>query len=447
MSLLNAGRTIAAIATPPGAGAVALLRVSGAQAREIVSSVWQGKEFTTPRLAQYGAILASDGSVLDQVLATWFRGPASYTGEDTVEIGCHGGVLVTQMLLARLLEAGAAAAEPGEFTRRAFLNRKLDLTQAEAVMDLISAQTGLALRAAQSQLAGGLGQRITALRDTLLEVLAHVEAYIDFPEEDISPDTGTALTGKLEAIVAGIDTLLATAGQGRILREGARTVLAGVPNAGKSSLLNRLLRWERAIVSDIPGTTRDTIEEVINLRGLPLRLVDTAGLREDSLDPLEAAGMARTLRQLETADLIIEVVDASLPPGERIERNEESGTRHLLVLNKADMPTHPGWSGIDGVPVSCLTGDGLTKLEDALFSLLSDGQMSTESSVNARHTACLKTARSSLSAAMDAIRSATGPEFTALDLREAMSALGEIVGHTDTEDLLGIIFSSFCIGK
>ena len=447
MSLLNAGRTIAAIATPPGAGAVALLRVSGAQAREIVSSVWQGKEFTTPRLAQYGAILASDGSVLDQVLATWFRGPASYTGEDTVEIGCHGGVLVTQMLLARLLEAGAAAAEPGEFTRRAFLNRKLDLTQAEAVMDLISAQTGLALRAAQSQLAGGLGQRITALRDTLLEVLAHVEAYIDFPEEDISPDTGTALTGKLEAIVAGIDTLLATAGQGRILREGARTVLAGVPNAGKSSLLNRLLRWERAIVSDIPGTTRDTIEEVINLRGLPLRLVDTAGLREDSLDPLEAAGMARTLRQLETADLIIEVVDASLPPGERIERNEESGTRHLLVLNKADMPTHPGWSGIDGVPVSCLTGDGLTKLEDALFSLLSDGQMSTESSVNARHTACLKTARSSLAAAMDAIRSATGPEFTALDLREAMSALGEIVGHTDTEDLLGIIFSSFCIGK
>jgi tRNA modification GTPase len=438
--------TIAAIASPAGTGAVGLLRLSGTRARAIFSKVWQGPELP-PRRAVLGTI-AESGAVLDSVLATFFRGPASFTGEDTVEISCHGGVLVTRRILEALLRAGARPAEPGEFTQRAWLNGKLDLTQAEAVMDVIAAQTDMALRAAQRQLEGAIGARVTALRDDLLGVLAHVEAYIDFPEEDISPDTGAVLRGHIESVLAGITRLLATADEGRILREGARTVLAGAPNAGKSSLLNRLLGCERAIVSESPGTTRDTIEEVIALRGIPLRLVDTAGLRE-SADAIEREGVARTRRMVETADLVLEIVDASQPPGEPIDL-PNSGARRVLVLNKSDLGVHEAWQGRDGVEVSCLTGAGMEALTDAVVHALSgEGAAFTgmEAAVNARHQACLERAAASLRAALTQLEAGAAPEFTALDLREALEALGEIAGRTDTEDLLGVIFSRFCIGK
>lgn len=443
---MNREDTIAAVATPAGTGAVALLRVSGGGAREIFTKVWKGGELR-PRYAVLGSVMEA-GAVLDSVLATYFKGPASFTGEDTVEISCHGGVLVTRRILEALLRAGARVAEPGEFTQRAWLNGKLDLTQAEAVMDVISAQTDAALRAAQRQLEGAIGTRVLGLRDELLGVLAHVEAYIDFPEEDISPDTGAVLRGNIAAVHGGIGRLLATAEEGRILREGARTVLAGVPNAGKSSLLNRLLGCERAIVSEMPGTTRDTIEEVISLRGVPLRLVDTAGLRE-SADAIEREGVARTRRMVETADLVVEVVDASLPARDRVELPDEK-VKHVLVLNKADLGVHESWQERGGVFVSCVTGEGMESLTNAILRALSDGVQAftgMEAAVNARHKACLERAAGALRAALEQLDAGAAPEFVALDLREALESLGEIVGRTDTEDLLGVIFSRFCIGK
>ena len=442
--------TIAAVASPAGTGAVALLRVSGHEALTVAQKVWRGGELM-PRRPRYGSIVDESGLVIDEVLATYFHGPASFTGEDTVEITCHGGMLVTQRVLEALLRGGARTAEPGEFTQRAYLNGKLDLTQAEAVMDVIVAQTDAALRAAQRQLDGAIGARVTALRDELLGVLAHVEAYIDFPEEDISPDTGAVLRGNIGSVAAGITRLLATADQGRILREGARTVLAGAPNAGKSSLLNRLLGCERAIVSDVPGTTRDTIEEVIALRGIPLRLVDTAGLR-DVDNAIEREGVARTRRMVENADLILEVVDASLPPmpGGRVVVPEESGAKFLLVLNKADLGFHDSWQGREGVAVSCLTGQGMEDLTAAMARVLSGGSQGytgMEAAVNARHKACLERAASSLQAGLRQLDTAAAPEFVAVDLRDSLESLGEIAGRTDTEDLLGVIFSRFCIGK
>lgn len=292
--------TIAAIATPFGEGAIALLRLSGPQALQMARAIFRGANEFTPRLAHFGAI--HDGArKLDEVLLTVFPTPASYTGEDVVEIACHGGVLISRRILELLLENGARSAQPGEFTQRAYLNGKMDLTQAEAVMDLIGAQTDLALRAATEQLEGRLGAHFRELRDGLIEVLAHVEAYIDFPDEDIDPATGEALLAKIDSVRANASALLATARPGKILREGVRTVIFGAPNVGKSSLLNLLLGYERAIVSARPGTTRDVIEETIDVRGIPLRLVDTAGVRESD-DEIEREGIARTRRQIERAD-------------------------------------------------------------------------------------------------------------------------------------------------
>ena len=310
--------TIAAISTPFGEGAIAVLRLSGPRAAEIAGAVFRGKKPVTElpaRVQHFGAIFDGEEK-LDDVLLTVFRAPHSYTGEEVVEIACHGGVLVSRRILEALLRQGARSAEPGEFTQRAYLHHKMDLTQAEAVMDLISAQTDLALRAASEQLEGRLGERIRALREAFIELLAHVEAYIDFPDEDIDPATGEALLAKLDAMRGEIDALLATADRGKVLREGVRTVIYGAPNVGKSSLLNLLLGHERAIVSARPGTTRDVIEETINLRGLPIRLIDTAGVRE-SEDEIEREGMKRTHQELARADLALHVFDASQPPLEQ----------------------------------------------------------------------------------------------------------------------------------
>ncbi len=443
--------TIAAISTPFGEGAIAVLRLSGPRAVEVARAVFRGG-IGAPRVATRGAI-HDGGQRLDDVLLTVFPAPHSYTGEDVVEIACHGGVLVTRRILEALLRQGAQAAEPGEFTQRAFLHGKLDLTQAEAVMDLISAQTDLALRAANEQLEGRLGERIRALREALLEVLAHVEAFIDFPDEDIDPETGEALRTRLDALRVDVARLLDTAEQGRVLREGVRTVIYGAPNVGKSSLLNRLLGCERAIVSARPGTTRDVIEEVINLRGIPLRLIDTAGVRE-SEDEVEREGIARTQRQVERADLVLHLCDASegrdgCPQPSVAHGPLGTALPTVLVLNKCDLGTHAGWHSVDAVRVSCTTGEGMDALTAAIEAKVFGGAAHRDWTVaiNARHQSCLERARGFLDAARSAFDEGLSPEFIAEELRAALDTAGEIVGKVDAEDLLGVIFGRFCIGK
>lgn len=445
--------TIVAVATPAGPGAVSMIRVSGPGAREVFLRCWRGRSLAEPRRAVLGAVVREEAgggkSVVDEGLATFFAGPGSYTGEDVVEFTGHGGVLVTRRVLEAVRAAGARLAEPGEFTQRAFLHGKLDLTQAEAVMDLISAQTDLALRAAREQLSGRLGSRLESLRADILGLLAHVEAFIDFPEEDIDPDTGAVLCGRVKAARAEVDRLLATADQGRILREGVATVLVGAPNVGKSSLLNRLLGFERAIVSEVAGTTRDTVEEVINLRGLPLRLIDTAGMRE-AADPLERAGIERSRAALERAGLVLELADSSKARTDFHPVAAAAATPHLLVLNKADLGEDPSWAGAAAVRVSCTTGSGLDELAEAIESLLTGGGAAwgpDHVAINARHQACLQRARTGLDAALTLLTTNQPPELVAEELRSALQAVGEVVGQADAEELLGVIFGRFCIGK
>lgn len=446
--------TIAAISTALGEAALSVLRISGPEALRLAASVFRAAQplpELTPRRFYRASATGADGLTLDDGLLVVFRGPASYTGQDLVEFHGHGGLLVTQKVYEAALRAGARAAEPGEFTQRAFLNGKMDLTQAEAVMDLIHAQSTLALRAAHEQLGGAIGREAAALKETLLPVLAHVEAYIDFPEEDISPDTGAALDARMAEVIQRARRLIDTAEQGRILRHGARTVICGEPNVGKSSLLNLLLGFERAIVSPTAGTTRDTIEEVIQVHGIPLRLVDTAGLRQESDDGIERVGMERTRRELERADLILEVVDASLPPGQnhRVPLPDGAEARRILLLNKADLGTAPGWPA-DAVPLSCQTGVGVEALRDAIRALvLRSGPLLGDHpvAINARHQACFEKAAAHVSAARSALAQGLAPEYIALDLREALQAVGEVVGVVDVEQVLDVIFSSFCIGK
>ncbi|MFK7849705.1 MAG: tRNA uridine-5-carboxymethylaminomethyl(34) synthesis GTPase MnmE [Akkermansiaceae bacterium] len=442
--------TIAAIASPMGVGAISIIRVSGPQALTVAELVSGGYDFSdTPRFARRCKVFAQEGSLIDDGIITFFRGPNSFTGEDTFEFTGHGGILVTREVLSRILECGATHASPGEFSQRAFLNGKLDLTQAEGIMDLISAQTRLAMRAAHSQLEGNLGKKTTEARDDLLGILAHVEAWIDFPDEDIDPQTNSQLTERIQQVIATTEALLSTAEQGRILREGVRTVIFGQPNVGKSSLLNHLLGFERAIVSDTAGTTRDTIEEVINLNGIPLRLVDTAGVRESS-DQVESQGIERTVRQIEDADLLIEVVDASKPSPEHTIHTPKN-TCHLLVLNKSDLGEHPSWSKTKAIRISCTKDQGFDSLSEAVRSILqfAEADFGEHSvAINARHQASLKVANSSLKTALLQFSNQTlDPEIASIDLREALDALGEIPGKVDTEDLLGMIFSEFCIGK
>ena len=451
--------TIAAISTAVGEGAIAVLRVSGPEAVSLVARIFRGStapEKMESRRGYFGEIHDVTG-VIDQVLVTVFRRPQSYTGDDLIEISCHGGILVTRKILSLLLNAGARSAEPGEFTQRAFLNGKMDLTQAEAVMDLIRAQTELALRAANEQLAGHLGRELTKIQDQLLTTLAHLEAYIDFPDEGISPETGKMLLERVEETGASLARLVATADQGRILRHGLRTVIYGEPNVGKSSLLNLLLGYDRAIVSEIPGTTRDTIEETINIRGIPVRLVDTAGKRS-SEDSIEKEGIRRTELQLAQADLVLQVVDASRPnwnerepAGPSLERASLARpSNRILVLNKVDLGVHPDWASRPGVRFSCRTREGEESLNQAIWDFVMAGGFSGQDfriAISVRHQACLQKAIAELEAAKAGLANNELPELISIELRGALDAIGDVIGRHDTEDLLGRIFSEFCIGK
>jgi len=452
--------TIAAIATPLGEGGLAVIRISGPGALAVADRCFApaGKASVKPSAAathtlHFGHIVRQ-GRPIDEVLLSVMRPPHTFTREEVVEITCHGGILPAKMVLDAVLASGARLAEPGEFTRRAFLNGRIDLAQAEAVADLIHSRTELALRAANEQLAGKLSQRINQLRDGMVETLAHIEAHIDFPEEDIAPDTKDQLLARLDHAVAGMDELLRTANEGQILRRGIRAAIVGRPNAGKSSLLNQLLGRDRAIVSPIPGTTRDTIEETANIRGLPVVFIDTAGLRE-ARDEIEIEGVRRSRQSLQQAELVLHVLDASEPitEADRKYLDEVSGKRRILVCNKRDLPARlelPSGLTSPVVEVSCLTGEGIEALKDAIKEMIWSGEIKAEMlqvMINSRHQEALNRARAATLRTLAALREDQTLELVALDLRIAVNAIGEIVGKTSTEDLLDMIFSRFCIGK
>ncbi|MCU0792189.1 MAG: tRNA uridine-5-carboxymethylaminomethyl(34) synthesis GTPase MnmE [Opitutaceae bacterium] len=456
--------TIAALATPSGTSALALIRVCGPASRKLAADIFhRDAAGLTPRRACHGLYRATeDGRVLDDLVWVFAAGPATATGEDTLELSCHGNPLIVQLILDDLFKRGCRPAEPGEFTRRAFLNGKLELTQAEAVMDLIHARSERALAAAQRQLQGDLGRHLEALIARVLAVLARIEVYIDFPDEDLPPENRRQVQAELGDVLRGTQRLLATHRYGDLLRDGLKTVLLGAPNAGKSSLLNALVGRERALVSAEPGTTRDFIEERLQVGAHLLRLIDTAGVNP-APGEIERLGIAKTAERLAEADLVLWVVDASaadspaLPPAFAAYLTPE---KTLRVRNKIDLaPAALAGSVADSaVPcptlaVSALTGDGMEALREAIVALadgLRPSLFAEESiAVNARHADALRRAQLAFETALAGLDAAAPApiELVSGDLRAGLDALGEIAGRVDNERMLDALFANFCIGK
>ena len=446
--------TIAALATPAGTSAIAVLRVSGPDAGTIARALVG--ETPPPRVAQHGDYHDRGGTLLDDVLFTFFKGPHSYTGEDSLEISCHGNPFIAQKILEDLFGRGCRLAEPGEFTKRAFLNGRMDLSQAEAVMDLICARSDRALAAANRQLRGSLGKQMTGLVDRLLNVIARVEAYIDFPEEDLPPEDQGFFQSELAGIARDTDRLLATGHYGELLRDGIKTVIVGAPNVGKSSLLNRLVGRDRALVSPEPGTTRDFIEERIIVGPHCLRIIDTAGLNPAPA-PLEKLGMDKTMECIADADLFLVVLDGSEAnptiPATLAEKLPPKNS--IIILNKSDLNALPGpttapRSPAPSIAVSALTGAGISELVDAIVAQADQYQGDFAGdfiAINARHSNALEGARRALAGAQEKLGSGSAIELLASDLRLTLSAFGEIIGKIDNEAMLDRLFATFCIGK
>jgi tRNA modification GTPase len=467
--MLTLNDTIAAIATPLGEGGISVVRVSGPTAIEIAARGFRGHELGKARshTAHVGNFVDGQGNPVDEVVALVFRSPTSYTGEDTVELSCHGGLLVTRRLLESLLSYGARMAEPGEFTKRAFLNGKMDLLQAEAVADLIHAGSERARNSSLAQLEGRLSSRIRAVRDKLVEVLGLLELELDFVEDHMEFIDKNRVGENIEASIGELKLLADTYQTGKVIREGIKVVLAGAPNVGKSSILNNLLNENRAIVTEIPGTTRDVIEEAITIDGLLFRLVDTAGLRATD-DPVEREGVRRTEAQADTSDVLMLVLDGSKPLTNNdvtqvrrlLELKPSSHRQCLIVINKSDLPQAtngelttkiPELTGQPVINVSALTNDGMDALKRHLVSTAIHGaDLAAEGSVTVtslRHYTSLTKSNDSLKLALATLRSGGSSEFVAVDIRAALDCLGEIIGEVTSEDILNSIFSRFCIGK
>jgi len=453
--------TIAAISTPLGEGGIGIIRLSGSEAISIVSKIFHSlrginlSDVKTHTI-HYGFIIdPATGEKIDEVLVTVMRAPHTYTREDVVEINCHAGFITLKRVLDLVIEYGARLAEPGEFTKRAFLGGRIDLSQAESVIDLIRAKTEQAQKIALEHLSGRLSQKINELRDSLMMVCAHVEAYIDFPEEEIDGMTAEEIIGEISRIKNEIKYLIDGYEEGKIYREGLTTAIVGKPNVGKSSLLNALLMKDRAIVTEIPGTTRDIIEEYVNIKGMPLKIVDTAGIRQ-AHDLVEAEGIKRTLRAVEVAELVLLVLDSSRPINSLDEEiiNRISGKKVIVVINKKDIKNKEfqlpeSLEDKPMVEISALTGEGIEELKELIFNTTITGRYAQEGLVvtKLRHKQALDKALDALNNAINSFKENEPIEITAMFLRDGLSFLGQIVGAVTTEEILDLIFSEFCIGK
>lgn len=450
---LQSEDTIAALATPPGSGALAVIRLSGPDSFTIASSCFRHKgkkKNFLPFRVYYGDFVSSNGETTDDVLLTAFKAPRSYTGEDCIEFSCHGNPLIVSSILETLFQNGARPAEPGEFTKRAFLNGRMDLTQAEAVAEIINARSRTALKGGRNQLDGLLSAKVNELRTSLINASSLVELELDFAEEDVEFIDRSGLTTMITDIYNSISGLLDTYHFGRVLRDGVNVALVGMPNAGKSSLLNYLLKESRAIVSEIAGTTRDVIREEMLLDGILFRLYDTAGIRAAS-DEIEKEGVARSRDTIRNADIVIFLNDINL--GISSELHEElltltTADKIIPVFNKSDIYTGSAVPG--AITISAKTGDGMESFFAALKKAAFGDSVYTEKSIivsNIRHHRALEKARTELQSALSSLQNNMSGEFTSVDLRNAADALGEIIGEVTGDDILNNIFSKFCIGK
>ncbi|MCC8074938.1 MAG: tRNA uridine-5-carboxymethylaminomethyl(34) synthesis GTPase MnmE [Clostridiales bacterium] len=450
--------TIAAIATAPGRGAIGILRISGPSAVDVLDRVFTPRGKTPLRDRQPGTLIYGDlrdgsGALIDRCLATFSIAPHSYTGEDTAELQCHGSAAALRAGLEALFQAGARQAGPGEFTRRAFLNGKLDLVQAEAVIDLIDAETDQAAKNAAGQLTGAMSRRINEIYDQLVDLMAHFHAVLDYPDEDIDPFESREISQYAASAAGDLAALEATYRRGRQLTEGVATAIVGAPNAGKSSLLNALLGYERAIVTDIPGTTRDTVEEKAQLGGVLLRLIDTAGLR-DTADAVERLGVARSRAALERAELALVVLDGSRPFNDQdraVLAAASAAERVLVLVNKADLPQKIDLSALseyECLSVSAKTQAGLPELERRVGQLFAqNGAPSGQLLTNARQAEAVGRAAQRLRGVQSALDAGMPPDAVLADVEDALDALGQVTGRQVSEDITDRIFSRFCVGK
>ncbi|QGU96750.1 tRNA uridine-5-carboxymethylaminomethyl(34) synthesis GTPase MnmE [Clostridium bovifaecis] len=454
--------TIAAIATNLGESGVSIIRVSGDKALEIVSSVFKGKndrklDDIKTYTMRYGFIIDKDTSEsLDEVIVSYMKGPRSFTAEDTVEINCHGGVIITKRILEEVVKAGARLADPGEFTKRAFLNGRIDLSQAEAVIDIITAKTELSAKSALEQSGGKISREIKELRDRLLQVIATIEATVDYPEDDLEEVTSERAKIQVEDILKSVEVLLSSADEGKILREGLNTVIVGKPNVGKSSILNAMLMESRAIVTEIPGTTRDIIEEYISIDGIPIKIIDTAGIRETE-DLVEKIGVEKSREKIESADLVVLVLDISREIDEEDSEVIQfiKDKKYVVLLNKTDLRSEIDKGVIKElnsnyvIEVSAKTGEGLDKFKEVIKELFFRGEVSAKEVMvtNTRHKEALIRAKESLASSIAALENTFAIDLASIDLRDAWKILGEINGDTVEEDIIDTIFSKFCLGK
>lgn len=457
------GDTIAAISTPLGEGGIGIVRLSGPQSVEIAKSIFKVKSKDWPgkksRELVYGHVYDQSGNIIDEVLICYMRAPNTYTREDVVEINCHGGIMPLKKVLETVIAGGARLAGPGEFSKRAFLNGRLDLAQAESVIDVIRSKTEAGLRIAAAQLKGDLSAKISSMQDRLLSLLAMVEANVDFPEEGLEELTVEKIKSLCEDLMEEIKEMIVKADAGRIYSEGISAVIIGMPNVGKSSLLNAMLRENRAIVTDVPGTTRDMIEEVINIKGIPLKIIDTAGLRETE-DVIEKIGVARTKEAVDRAQIIMMVFDAEKGLGDGdldiVGSVREKNT--LFLINKDDIKeklinveevTRLA-NGRPVIKISAKEGTGLKHLEEEIFDLVMQGKATGQDEVlvtKIRHKNALEITARCLGEALEGIDQGAPVDLVAIDIRSAWEALGEITGSSVTEELVDRIFRDFCIGK